>query len=87
MVIQIPPLKGFNSISLEYRKQESCTNHKAVSILLIFISGPDSSTQLQSWHSSVLGWFGVAVAVFLPPQYSHIGLDWDPPGACNRTCS
>lgn len=53
--------------------------HKAVRVMLIFISGRDSSTQLQSWHSSVLGVFGVAV--FLPPQYKHTGLYWDPPGA------
>lgn len=63
------------------------TQYKAISTLLIFISGPDLSTQLQSWHSSVLGWFGVAVAVFLRLQYSHIGLDQDPPCACNKMFS
>lgn len=29
MVIQITPLVGFNSISLEYRKQKSCTTQSA----------------------------------------------------------
>lgn len=81
MVIQIPPLRGFNSISLEGRGD---ARYEAVDILFMFISGPDVSTQLQSGHSSVLGWFGVAVAVLLPPQYSHTGLYWVPPGAWNR---
>lgn len=49
------------------------------------MAGPDSSTQLLSWHSSVWGWFGFGVAVALPPQGSHIGLDRDPPCACNPT--
>jgi len=54
--------------------------HNAAGVGLVFIW--DSSTQLQSWHSSASGWFGVAV--FLPPQYRHTGLDWDPPGAWNQ---
>lgn len=80
MAIQIPPLRGFISCFIGVSEAEVAAQHEAVSIRLIIISGPDSSTQLQSWHSSVSGWFGVAVAVFLCPQYTHTGLNWDPPG-------
>lgn len=75
--------------TLFHRSAESsrAAQYKAISTLPIFLSGPDLSTQLQSWHSSVLGWFGVAVAAFLPLQYSHIGLDRDPPCACGNILS
>lgn len=40
-----------------------------------------SSTRLRSLGSSVLGWAGVDVGVFLLLPYSHTGLDWAAPGA------
>lgn len=85
MAIQIPPLRGFISCFIGVSEAEVAAQHEAVSIFLIIISGHDSSTQLQSWHSSVSRWFGVAVAVFLRAQYTHTGLYWDPPDACNQS--